>query len=87
MSRPLGSVERAVALLEALAAADGPLGTNEIARQTGINASTVSRALGTLLDAGLVEREQHGKWAYFSLTRDAAETLAAVTDLKGARSR
>ena len=61
MSRPLGSVERAVALLEALAAADGPLGTNEIARQTGINASTVSRALGTLLDAGLVEREPGGQ--------------------------
>ncbi|MDP9256447.1 MAG: helix-turn-helix domain-containing protein, partial [Actinomycetota bacterium] len=61
MSRPLGSVERAVALLEALAAADGPLGTNELARQTEINASTVSRALGTLLGAGLVEREPGGQ--------------------------
>ena len=36
-----------------------------------------------LLDAGLVEREQRGKWAYFSLNRDAVETLAAVADLKG----
>ena len=31
------------------------LGTNEIARRTGINASTVSRLLATLADAGLVE--------------------------------
>ena len=61
MTRPLGSVERAVALLEALAAAGGPLGTNELARQTQINASTVSRVLGTLLEAGLVERESGGQ--------------------------
>ena len=61
VSRQLGSVERAVALLEALAAAGGPLGTNELARRTGINASTVSRVLATLLDAGFVEREPGGQ--------------------------
>jgi DNA-binding IclR family transcriptional regulator len=61
VSRPLGSVERAVALLEALAAADGALGTNELARQTQINASTVSRVLSTLRDAGLVDREPGGQ--------------------------
>jgi DNA-binding IclR family transcriptional regulator len=61
VSRPLGSVERAVALLEALGAAPGPLGTNELARQTQINASTVSRVLATLLDAGLVDREPGGR--------------------------
>jgi IclR family acetate operon transcriptional repressor len=58
VSRQLGSVERAVALLEALAAAPGPLGTNELARRTQINASTVSRVLATLLDAGFAERER-----------------------------
>jgi DNA-binding IclR family transcriptional regulator len=61
VSRPLGSVERAVALLEALAAAGAPQGTNELARQTDINASTVSRVLATLLDAGFVEREPGGQ--------------------------
>lgn len=44
---------------------------------------TVSHHMRKLLDAGLVEREQRGKWAYFSLKRDAVETLAAVADLKG----
>ena len=61
VSRPLGSVERAVALLEALAAAGAPQGTNELARRTEINASTVSRVLATLLDAGFVEREPGGQ--------------------------
>jgi IclR family acetate operon transcriptional repressor len=61
VTRPLGSVERAVALLEALAAADGPQGTNELARRTGINASTVSRVLATLREAGLVDREPGGQ--------------------------
>src|SRR6185437_11867765 len=61
VSRPLGSVERAVTLLEALGAAGGPLGTNELARQTQINASTVSRVLATLLAAGLVDREPGGQ--------------------------
>ena len=34
----------------------GELGTNEIARRTGMTPSTVSRQLGTLAAAGLVER-------------------------------
>lgn len=35
---------------------EGELGTNEIARRTGMTPSTVSRQLGTLAAAGLVER-------------------------------
>ena len=44
---------------------------------------TVSHHLKKLVDVGLLEREQRGKWAYFSLKRDAVEKLAAVADLKG----
>ena len=51
--RHVAAVERAVAVLEALA--DGELGTNEIARRTGLNASTASRQLATLVAGGLVE--------------------------------
>jgi ArsR family transcriptional regulator len=50
----------------------------------GLSQPTVSHHMKRLLDAGLVEREQRSKWAYFSLKDDAAETLAAVADLKGA---
>ncbi|HET9437365.1 MAG TPA: metalloregulator ArsR/SmtB family transcription factor [Gaiellaceae bacterium] len=49
----------------------------------GLSQPTVSHHMKKLLDAGLVEREQRGKWAYFSLRRDAAEKLANVADLKG----
>jgi DNA-binding IclR family transcriptional regulator len=52
--RRVAAVERALAVLDALS--DGSeLGTNEIARRTGINASTVSRLLATLAGAGVVE--------------------------------
>ena len=49
----------------------------------GLAQPTVSHHMRRLLDAGLVEREQRGKWAYFSLKRDAVEKLARVADLKG----
>lgn len=52
--RRVAAVERALAVVDALA--DGSeVGTNEIARRTGINASTVSRLLATLAGAGMVE--------------------------------
>lgn len=48
-------MQRAIAILEVLADARAELGTNEIARRTGINVSTVSRILATLARGGLVE--------------------------------
>jgi IclR family acetate operon transcriptional repressor len=53
--RQIAAVEKAVRVLDALADADGDVGTNAIARATEINASTVSRLLATLVSAGLVE--------------------------------
>ncbi len=55
-NRPVATVERAVAVLHALADTSGDLGNNEIARRTGINASTVSRLLATLAQDELVTR-------------------------------
>jgi IclR family acetate operon transcriptional repressor len=54
-TRHLAAVTRATAVLDALGAAGHDLGTNELARATGINASTVSRLLATLTAAGYVE--------------------------------
>ncbi len=56
--RLVGAVQRAFSVLDALAEADTELGTNEIARRTGINASSVSRLLATLVAGGLVEHVQ-----------------------------
>jgi DNA-binding IclR family transcriptional regulator len=53
--RRLAAVERALRVLDAFLLVRGDAGTSELARLTGINASTVSRMLSTLVDAGYVE--------------------------------
>src|ERR1035437_6069758 len=60
--RPVGSVARAHASLDALAASDAGLGVNELARRIGVNASTASRLLSTLQQGGLVERSPGGPY-------------------------
>jgi DNA-binding IclR family transcriptional regulator len=54
-ARQVGSVQRAIDVLDALAEARTELGTNEIARRTGVNVSSISRLLSTLATAGLVQ--------------------------------
>ena len=54
-TRQVAAVQRAIAILDELADARSELGTNEIARRTGINVSTLSRILATLVSGGLVE--------------------------------
>ena len=54
--RTVATVERAVAVLSALAECPRDMGTNELSRLTGINASSVSRVLATLARAELVRR-------------------------------
>jgi DNA-binding transcriptional ArsR family regulator len=36
-----------------------------------------------LMDAGLLEREQRGVWAYYSLRADARRRLSGILDLEG----
>ena len=69
--------------MNVLANAAEPVCVCEFMPQLELSQGTVSFHLKKLLDAGLLEREQRGKWAYFSLKRDAVEKLAAVADLKG----
>jgi ArsR family transcriptional regulator len=73
-----------VRIVNALATTDEPVCACEFEPALELSQPTVSHHLKRLTDAGLLEREQRGKWAYFSLNRDAAEKLAAVADLKGA---
>ena len=54
-TRQVAAVQRAVVILSELAGARTELGTNELARRTGINVSTISRILATLVSGGLVE--------------------------------
>ena len=72
-----------VRIVNALARSDEPVCACEFEPALGLSQPTVSHHLKKLTDAGLLEREQRGRWAYFSLKRDAVEKLAAVADLKG----
>ena len=73
-----------VRLVNLLATAEGPVCMCDLIEPVGLAQPTVSHHMKKLLDAGLVEREQRGKWAYFSLNREAVSKLAVVADLKGA---
>jgi ArsR family transcriptional regulator len=79
--KALGDPAR-VRLVNLLATADGPVCMCELIEPLGLAQPTVSHHAKKLVEAGLVEREQRGKWAYFSLKRDAVEKLAAVADLQ-----
>ena len=81
--KALGDPAR-VRAVNLLATAREPVCICEMTEPLGLSQPTVSHHMRKLLDAGLVEREQRGKWAYFSLRRDAVEKLAVVADLKGA---
>jgi ArsR family transcriptional regulator len=72
-----------VRIVNMLATSTKPICGCELIEPLGLSQPTVSHHLKRLLDAGLLERERRGKWAYFSLKRDAVERLAAVADLEG----
>jgi ArsR family transcriptional regulator, arsenate/arsenite/antimonite-responsive transcriptional repressor len=80
--KALGDPAR-VRAMNLLATSEEPVCICNLVEPLGLSQPTVSHHMKKLLDAGLVEREQRGKWAYFSLRRDAVEKLAAVADLKG----
>jgi ArsR family transcriptional regulator, arsenate/arsenite/antimonite-responsive transcriptional repressor len=72
-----------VRIVNLVAASSEPVCACELYEPLGLSQPTVSHHLKKLVDAGLLERERRGKWAYFSLKRDAVEKLAVVADLKG----
>lgn len=81
-TRRIGAAERAISLLDTLAET-GELGTNEIARRTGMTPSTVSRQLGTLAASGLVERvEASGRYRLGLRIVHLANALLARLDVR-----
>jgi IclR family acetate operon transcriptional repressor len=82
-TRRVAAVERAVALLEALADGSPELGTNELARRTGLHPSSVSRLLATLAAAGLVEHvESTGRYRLGLRLLELGNAVLARLDLR-----
>ena len=73
--RALGDPAR-VRIVNLLATSDEPVCICNLVEPLGLSQPTVSHHMKKLVDAGLVGREQRGKWAFFDLKADARETLA-----------
>jgi ArsR family transcriptional regulator len=75
-----------VRIVNLLAASDRPVCVCDLTAPLGIAQPTVSHHLKKLTSAGLLDREQRGTWAYYSLNADAMRRLADVASLEGART-
>lgn len=69
-------------LLSLVAAhADGEACICELTEPVGLSQPTVSHHMKVLVDAGLLAREQRGKWAYYRLVPGAINALTQVLAL------
>ena len=74
--RALGDRHR-VRLLSMIAAADGGEACIcDLTAPLGLAQPTVSHHMKQLVDAGLVTREQRGKWAYYRVVPQAIQALS-----------
>lgn len=72
-----------VRIVSMLARSPEPACVCELTPSLGLSQPTVSHHLKKLVQAGLLEREQRGVWAFYTLDRDGLERAASVLDLKG----
>jgi len=76
--RALGDRHR-VRLLSLIAAADGGEACIcDLTAPVGLSQPTISHHMKLLVEAGLVTRDQRGKWAYY---RVVPETMTALSDI------
>jgi ArsR family transcriptional regulator len=69
-----------VRIVNLLATSEAPVCACEFMPALSLAQATVSHHLKKLTDAGLLDREQRGKWAYFSLNPEARARLAGLVD-------
>jgi ArsR family transcriptional regulator len=72
-----------VRIVNLLARNPEPACVCELTPAVGVSQPTVSHHLKKLVQAGLLQREQRGVWAFYSLDREGLERAASVLDLKG----
>jgi ArsR family transcriptional regulator, arsenate/arsenite/antimonite-responsive transcriptional repressor len=86
--KALGDPTR-VRIVNLLATSDEPICVCELTPALGLSQPTVSHHLKKLTDAGLLDRQQRGVWAYYSIDRKAIAQLRALVELNkgGERER
>ena len=80
--RALGDPAR-VRIVSLLANSPDPVCVCEFTEALGLSQGTVSFHLKKLLNEGLLEREQRGTWAYYSLRRDVLAQLGEALNPEG----
>ena len=73
-----------VRIVNVLATSEEPVCICDLVAPLGLSQPTVSHHMKKLLDAGLVDRAERGKWAHYTLRQEAATKLAFVADMRGA---
>lgn len=80
MFKALGDPTR-VRLLSMIAAhSGGEACVCDLTEPVGLSQPTVSHHMKQLVDAGLVTREQRGKWAYYAIVPEILSMLSAALD-------
>jgi ArsR family transcriptional regulator len=77
MFRVLGDPAR-VKIINLLATTAEAVCVCEFMPALGLSQPTVSHHLNKLTDAGLLDREQRGRWAYYSVRPEALDRLARL---------
>jgi len=72
-----------VRVLNVLAVSGEPVCVCDLTEVLGVSQPTVSFHMKKLVDAGLLDREQRGVWAYYSLREEAVDRLRGVLALDG----
>jgi ArsR family transcriptional regulator len=80
--RALGDPAR-VKILNLLATRDEPVCLCNLVEPLGLAQATVSHHLRKLVEAGLLTREERGKWSFFAIEPQACSRLAALVDFEG----
>jgi ArsR family transcriptional regulator, arsenate/arsenite/antimonite-responsive transcriptional repressor len=75
-----------VRILNLLATAGEPVCVCHITPELGLSQPTVSFHLKKLVQAGLLERERRGVWAFYSVKREVLKRLGKVFEVEGARA-
>lgn len=84
MFKALGDPTRVKLLSLIAASAGGEACVCDLIDPVGLSQPTISHHMKVLADAGLITREQRGKWAYFSLAPQVLGSLAgALTPTAG----
>jgi ArsR family transcriptional regulator len=73
-----------VKIVNLLATSGEPVCVCKLTVPLGLAQPTVSHHMKKLVAAGLLSREQRGKWAFFSLDAEATGRLVSLIDLEGA---